>query len=613
MRFVLNLNLNGKLIEKKLIDTKAFDPVLDIKNQIEGDNYNLLWLRYHNAFPAITEYFDNIPFFENDDYLMVVSGKVFFRIGYEKDFRAVPNHAELLYILLTHREVHYTQIKGDYYILIFEKKNKNATIFSSPLVLAPAYFYYKDGMIIFSNHLDFIVKQIKCPGLNLKAMVEFSLFDHTLNSSTIIKNVYQIPGGNTVYFNCTSDTPKFKLGYDIVRWLHRDLTPRKEALQNINDILQTVLHNYINSTEIFNLSLTGGFDGRLNLAFVRKADYNKMSTFSYGMRGSNQISIPLNISSKLKFRYNPVYLDENFVRLYADLGYHSILLTGGVTGFNRANYPYAYGEISKISRNCILGQCDMIRPLYKNPAGSIFNVFSETAILTGDDQKFMQKYKELRNNAFIHPDYLTEAIAAEIIQDLYKLYVEPYSHLSAKEKFYFFLYKESLLKFWQTECHLVNLFVDDFIPFSDLDYVEELHRSPYCGLYKGILAKNQFRRRGAHDLYIELAARNNSKLNYFFNDRYFMPIWLNYGIFGFAAAGLSKKIAQTRKGLVGNDTFNECEWPQRFYGKFSDLIAAGNDSFVLKNLISRNTYEDNNQYRKERHISLKIWMDSNRL
>lgn len=612
MRFFIKLDLTNQHVAASSPDHSIFDKILDVKLEIAGSNYYYFSCRYHNPTPAISEAFFDHPLYENDRYIMVVSGSVYYRNGNEIAGRCVPSSQELLENIVNLKDDHYRILKGNYYILLYEKQKASALIYSSPFYLTPAYVYKNNNILIFSNHLDFIIESIETPVLNNLALLEFTLFDHSLHNSTLIKDVYLIPGGYKVQFKC-GDTPHFIMIYDIAQWLNRNLLSRKESLEKINYLLHDTMHRYVHSTPKFNLSITGGFDGRLNLAFINKENYKNMNAFSYGMPGSNQLSIPTHIANKLGFLYRPVYLDSNFDAEYAELGLSSIFLTSGVTGFNRAVYAYAYRIIGEYSKSCILGQCDMIRPLYNNPAGAIFNVFSIAILLHESFDEFYTHFNSLRSDSFINTDFFNKSAAQDIYNLVYTLYIQPYPELSNKERFYFFLYKESLMKYWHTECHLVNLFVDDFISFSDLDYVEVLHASPYCGLYKGLLADNQLHRRRAHDLYVELTAINHPILNNFFNDRYFKPKWLKYGIFGYTISGVCKMIAKIRQRVIGNETFNERGWPRLFYSRYHDLIVKENAAFNLVNTNHCQPYTDNNEYRKERHLSIKIWMDKHHL
>jgi len=57
------------------------------------------------------------------------------------------------------------------------------------------------------------------------------------------------------------------------------------------------------------VSVTSGFDGRTNIAMLRTDNFDYL-TFSYGMRGSRQITVPQSISKKLNIPYKPIYCDK---------------------------------------------------------------------------------------------------------------------------------------------------------------------------------------------------------------------------------------------------------------------------------------------------------------
>ena len=175
-----------------------------------------------------------------------------------------------------------------------------------------------------------------------------------------------------------------------------------------------------------------------------------------------------------------------------------------------------------------------------------------------------------------------------------------------------FLLKESLIKYWHTEFHVVSVFVDDYVSFADLDYLEVLFNSSYAGIYKGLMAKNQFQRKNPHDLYVDLSALNNDKLNYFYNDRYFKPGWLKYGKAGWLLAGLAKKFGNSFLRNKENDTFDSKNWAIQFYKQNLNQIKAKNMLFdgtrIDKNL--DNISDDSGDfYRFNRMMSLKIWID----
>ncbi len=608
MRFFLKIDIEGNEIRQNELHYEYLNkylPIEDVVKNIKGIYLKILKYKVRKA--GIIEKNWEKPYFNNDEYFIFIAGYVLNRIK-ESDRTniIVPKPEQILNIILKTKDNHYNYLKGCYYILLFEKTTKKITIYSSPMYLYPVFYTLKNNVLVFSNVLSYIINDLDKKEINEQGIIEFSLFDHTIGFKTIYKNLYTITGGKKIELK--KNFLKESIVYDISRWIHSNPRSKKESLENINYILKKVIYNYVSNVEKFNISLTGGFDGRLNFSMIHPKDYQKLQAFSYGKIGSLQISIPEKISRTLGFRYIPVKLDKDFENQYSALGYETILLSGGITPFIRANYLYSYNKISDYSRNCLIGQCDMIRPLYNNPAGAIFNEFTNSIFLYENYDKFLENYKILKNNGYVNKILFNKKWEKVIYDEIVSYFVDDYYGLSNKERLFLFLYKESMIKFWQTECHVVDLFVDDFIPFSDLDFIEELASSQYFGLYKGIFAKNQFQRRKAHDLYIDLMDMNNRLLNNIITDRFFKPKWLKYGILGYLIAFIGKQKSRRYYNRVGNDTFGEESWTKLFYNSYSKLLNKKNSLFS-NNLSKRNVYKDDNAYRFDRHISLKLWLD----
>lgn len=601
--------MNGDAVEQNEWHHKKLEDYLPIKkNHPTTKSIFLQTFRYQTGDLGIIGANWDSPFYENDNYFIFIGGHVLNRLTeVERTGKIVPTAKEVFDIIAGEGDNHYQYLKGSYYILLFNKDKGHVIIYSSPMFLYPAYFTIKSGLMVFSNILEFVLKEINAIEINEQGLVEFALFDHPIGMNTVYKDVYSLVGGTRI--DIKENHFKETVDYDIAKWIATKPKSRKEALPEINNVLNRVIGNYTANVKKFNISLTGGFDGRLNLSIIKPLDYPRLQAFSYGKTGSSQISVPQGISKQLGFAYKAVNLDDEFVDQYAELGYETIMLTGGLTPFMRANYLYGYGKIKDFSRSCMLGQCEMIRPLYTNPAGSIFNKYSRGIFYRNNYSDFLNNYNQLRDNGFLKSELFTDEMAEKIYQDIKKRYIINYSQFNENEKFYLFLFKESIMKYWHTECHVVDLLVDDFISFADLDYLEVLSSSEYFGLYKGIFATNQFKRRKAHDLYIDLMTINNNKLNNIRTDRLYKPKWLKYGYLGYLIVAWSKQRANRKKCKIGNDTFGGIAWSDTFYKKYKSELVRDSKFFDINHLKDNKPYADNNCYRFDRHISLKLWFD----
>ena len=608
MRFFLSIDLNNSEHKDYTFKETLISKFLTVEHiQKPASNINLTTLQYDRKYPGLVEQNWENPIYNDDNFFLFIGGFVLFRNAYRTEDKIVPTPDEILKILNESGDNHYSILKGNYYIILYDKKSSKISLYSSPMFMHPGFYSFINNHLIFTNYLESF-KEYMPISLDNQGMVEFALFDHCLHTRTIYKDIYSVQGGYHTEFSMKGIDEK--LVYDVVNWNSKKPLKRKEAIGGINKALKTSIGDYVQNTDYFNISLTGGFDGRLNFSFIEKKDYSKLKARSYGMKGSSQISVPLEISKVLSFDYDPVFFDKEFEVDFSKEGFDSILLTCGITGFNRANYPYAYNKYSEFSRSCILGQCDMIRPMFNNPAGVIFNDFS-WPVFFNDYETFRMNVMRFSKRSFLNEAYFTNEIIDTIYKEIHKKYIANYNELSKELQFYFFLLKESLMKYWHTEFHLVDIFVDDYVSFSDLDYLELLFNSEYAGIYKGLLAKSQFSRKSPHDLYVDLMSINNDKLNYIYNDRYFKPGWLKFGKLGWVMAAIAKKIGKHKNKTTYNDTFDMLKWSKSFYSENNDAIQKHTlvfNSIMIDKYLNNENDDSGMSYRFNRSISLKLWL-----
>jgi len=604
MRFYARFSLskNIKLIEP-FSKPDWVPKVLQHHRFFVSENYSIDCFMYEISKPSIVEQNWENPIFETDSYLLFVAGSVYFRLA-ERDVPGdyVPRPKEIFDMVIKNKENIHTRLKGNFYLVLYHKDSCSVEIYSAPLAVNPAWYTIKDGVLHVSNIVESLIQTRGGLDFDPRGLYEFSLFDHCLKDRTIYKEIFMLEGGKKLQIDHQSVIKRDS--YDINKWFTNNPAKRSESLDKIDYALKRHIGEFTRSSEQYNTSLTGGYDSRLNLAYIPEKDYSRMQTLSYGKAGSNQLKIPYLIASKLGFAHNGVVLGDDFQSNYANLGMQSILYSGGVSPFIRAMYPYAYGKVASFSRSCMLGQCDMIRPLsISQPAGAIYNDFSFNVFFSHGEEEFKKIASDLISTGYINPELLSGVNPQEIYHDIVNEHLNTYSDMDIKSKYWFFLYKESMLKFWHTECHLVDIFVNDFISFSDLDYIEALTASKYCGIYKGLFETRNYKKLGAHDIYVDLMAINNDKLNYIISDRFYKPMWYKYTPIGhlFIAYG---KFKQTHYRKQGNDTFMGNQWHHLFIDAHKGIIDA-RDSIINLN---RHPYNSESDYRKNRFISLKIWL-----
>lgn len=606
----ISLNSNGENLKKFDFSESYLADQLTLQSSFScGQSVVGSFAHYERETPGLVESNWENPYFDDDDYFVFIGGYIITRNDLISQFGEVPSPKTIkAFLASNHSSLIHKKFKGNYYIIFLDKQKNVIQAFSSPLVVHPVFYTFINGVLQFSNFLG-AFSEVANKNIDKRRLVEFVLFDHTLKNSTLYNNVYTCMGGEVTVFEYNQPI-KRQLLYDLVNWYTQNPVSRRKALPEINEALKKSIGVYLSKTDKFNSSLTGGFDGRLNLSLIPQSRFGDIQAISYGIYGSRNINIPIDITNKLNIKHKPIYLDDEFESVYSELGLKSIFYSGGHTGFHRAMYPYAYSKMASYSRSCILGQCDMIRPLYTNPAGIVFNGPSR-AVFFGTYEDFLKEAKISLDKTVIQIEDVSDDLLKEIYDEIFEHYIKAYPLLNNKLCFYFYLYKEGLVKFWQTEFHLVDLFIDDYVSFADLDYLELLFSSKYAGIYKGLLADNQVSRRRGQDLYVDLMTLNNNRLNSFFVDRGYKPKWLKFGFLGWAFSG-GIKIIKSKLKKEKDDTFRSKKWTEQWLNVNRQMVLQSNNLFDTKKIEQKmeSVPCGNELHTFVRALSLKIWLDS---
>ena len=112
--------------------------------------------------------------------------------------KKVPSPKEILNIIINKGDNHYDLLKGNYYIILFNKNEGRITIYASPMHIYPSFFTLENSTFIFSNLLEYTLKSRKTNRINKIGLIEFSLFDHPIGMGTLYENVYSPIGGQKI-------------------------------------------------------------------------------------------------------------------------------------------------------------------------------------------------------------------------------------------------------------------------------------------------------------------------------------------------------------------------------------------------------------------------------
>ena len=396
--------------------------------------------------------------------------------------------------------------KGNFYAI--EVEEESISVKSSGFSLLPVFYdnenKYIGSSVLLLNEL-LVSKEYT---YNKKWELNQLLFNYQFSDDTIFNQIKLLSSfsiitvkNNNFYFNKT---------LQIVDYIEKSPLPWKKSLSNISELFIDIASKYI-PDEKSAISFTGGFDGRTLVSIAKF--YNKdFSTYSYGLKTSDDVIIPCGNSKLLKIPYQSLLLDEGYIK--SQFYKHSLCYTNnsnGGNGFIYSHSSYAAEELSGKNKYLITGVCgsELFRAIHLTGA-----VTSRELIGLFTCSNFNDYYNLLANSKSMK--YLKiESYKNELkeIAEITWQYKQRFSSkLGLNQKLYIFVYEEIFRKFFGSMVKAQMNYINVRTPYTDLNFFKELIKTDLSGVYSDFLTENPYKRFKGQLLYAEVIRRTQKKL-----------------------------------------------------------------------------------------------------
>ncbi len=546
---------------------------------------------------------------------VIVLGNVFTTRDYaykqnSKPKRVTPD--DILQMYIEHGDSFIKNLKGVFLILVLDDEKSQYLVFSCRSGLYDAYYYIGSEFVLISTSIESILKFPGIPtDIDPVSLIQFSVFDYPLGERTLFKNIKPFPPSSVLTYNLL----EYNLSqyFDYSQLLNQSFTLSwKETFSQAPDLFNESIDLLCEGHEKICAAITSGFDSRTNLS--RLINSNKdILYYSWGMKGSVEITIPELISSKTGINYTSILLNEDFEKKYDYFAKQSIYWSSGKATIRRANHNYSYSILSKHSSQVVTGLygSELIRPV--NALGHIYNkefidvLYSENQIQTIKDV-----YKAEKNKLFIKDEFLTQFEDSFLSETV--VFFNSLKFLGPVYKqLYFFALNEGFRKYFGHELNASRIYVKVDSPYIDDDFVEFILKTPIPALNLHAFKRNIKTLKLGQSFYLPIIESNFKKLMKIKTGRYYTPQNLNSKLFPLSVLPgmIRKKIHQ----LKSNDTFNDKKWNNQLYNSNRELCQFENEYFNTFDNVKDNipaNYENNQQTNWNmylaKHFSLRFWL-----
>jgi len=554
LTFDFNSSKHDLIVKPKFRDEHMY-------KEISGNEVSLLFPNGYVSCLHRRNYHDS--FAENNGFKLWLFGYAFANKQYAFSLKKSPwklNASEILILFLNDKKSYMNCLKGSYVLVVLNEKKNEITVITDRLNVLPLYYAFENGKLIISSNTAMILKASWVSReVDQLAMVMQNLFDYMLGEHYFVKGIRRFENAGNYSFG--KHGLRKKVYWDVSELFHETLLQKKQSLDMLSAQLKENVNLYSSDAEKILVSLTGGFDGRANLAMLKRPT-KEFKCYSYGMAGSTQIAVPQEISKKTGIHYESLILADEFLNQYSENTLKASYFSNGTAPVGFANIPYAYGTLNKYSDTIITGLfgSEILRPLHNN--GIQVNDQSFSILLNKDYRKGIDKAIEnVDAVSFFEKQYLMN-VKNELEKYFRINFINKYKNYDKITRFFFFIIQEGIRKYFSQEIAIERVYVTTRFPYFDTDLVDLIYQTPWAGMYNGFLGESKFKRRKGQLLYAHIIKKNKPELGAIHLDRGYtpndllLPFPLNYIKIG-AGVWNAKKHMQK---AGGNDTFKTETW-----------------------------------------------------
>lgn len=291
---------------------------------------------------SVKKYENDKISFENQHYLIYTDGILLNSTQLKKKYRK-QTISDLIITMFEESETFFSQIRGSYSCIIYDKKNDELFVYTDQLADKKIFFFDSNEKFIFSSRMNDIFKRVdkKEVDFDKESCVTLLTLGFMIDDHTLLKQIKKLAAGSFIkvknnkacvksYFKFNNDQTNFNSEEQIIEKLD-ELFRNSVKLQFEKDLEYNYKHI---------ASLSGGLDSRMVNFVASDLGYKEILNYTFSQSGYMDATIAMEIASDLHHQFIFKSLDDaNFL--------YDIDLIGSVSFGSSIYYGIAH------SYNCI--------------------------------------------------------------------------------------------------------------------------------------------------------------------------------------------------------------------------------------------------------------------
>lgn len=238
-------------------------------------------------------------------------------------------------------------LNGCFHGLLVDLRRNTAVMFNDRLAMQRVYYTEtRDAFLFASEAKALLAVRPELRSLDQQSVGEFMVCGCALENRTLFQNVFTLKGGSSWHF---SDGVLKERGayFTPAEWEEQELLPREEAYEGVIDVVRDAITRHTTSRLPVGISLSGGLDTRLIMAYLDRTQAGMPCyTFNGMNRESYDVKIARRVAASRGMRHHVLSLDQEFLKNFPALSQRVVYLSDGGLGAEGA-YELLFNQMAR--------------------------------------------------------------------------------------------------------------------------------------------------------------------------------------------------------------------------------------------------------------------------
>lgn len=241
-------------------------------------------------------------------------------------------------------------LNGRFHGLVTDRHGLTATLFNDRYGLQRLYYHQAKDAFYFAAEAKAILKvRPELRSMDPRGLGEFVACGCVLENRTIFRDIYLLPPGSAwVFRNGVLDAQKFY--FEPKEWEQQEALGPEEYYNRLRSTFVRSLPRYFEGRERVGMSVTGGLDTRIILAW-HKAEPNSLPCYTFGSmyRDHEDLKLARRVAKLCGQPHHVITIGTDFLSRFAHYAERSIFLTDGCVDLSRSPDLYIQEKVREIA------------------------------------------------------------------------------------------------------------------------------------------------------------------------------------------------------------------------------------------------------------------------